>query len=360
MAAWPFRLLELSLFLPAGVTQEACFPIPKGHVTVLRYIVRKAVGWFGMIVVATNITYFLANAFLKPASNYTALRPPRSPAEISRALARYNLSPDTPILERWWHWFSNIVLHFDWGSSPTGGSVNGQIVYRALVSGQLVLGSTILAIVIGVGLGVYTASRQYKRPDRVWQGISVISFNTPSAVAALAVVLVTISLNQALGSTLLPVAGSQDPTASGVWEVFVSRLGHSLLPTISLTFISYAAYHLLQRSLLLDNINSDYVRTARAKGLTRRQAIRRHGLRTSLIPVATQVAFAMPALFTGAVITETVFAWHGMGEYFVKTISTNDVHGAVAVAAFGSLMTAIGAILADIVVVALDPRIRVS
>lgn len=326
----------------------------------LRYVARKAVGWFFMIVVATNITYFLANAFLKPASNYLALRPPRTPDEINRSLGLYNLSPETPLMERWWNWFSEILLHFDWGSSPTGGSVNGQIVYRALASGQLVLGATVLSIVIGIGLGVFTASRQYRGSDRAWQGISVISFNTPSAVAALGVVLVTIWLNQAFGSTLLPVAGAQDPAVSGPWEVFVSRTEHAILPTISLTFISYAAYHLLQRSLLLDNINSDYVRTARAKGLTRQQAIRRHGLRTSVIPVATQVAFAMPALFTGAVITETVFAWHGMGEYFIKTISTNDVHGAVAVAAFGALMTAIGAILADIVVVALDPRIRVN
>jgi peptide/nickel transport system permease protein len=327
---------------------------------VLRYIVRKAVGWVAMICLAANITYFLANAFLKPASNYIALRPPRTPEEINRSLARYNLSPETPLMERWWNWFSDILLHFDWGASPTGGSVNGQIVYRALASGQLVLGATVLSVVIGIGLGVFTASRQYKRSDRALQGMSVISFNTPSAVAALGVVLVTIWLNQALGDPLLPVAGSQDPQASGFWEVFVSRMEHAILPTISLTFISYAAYHLLQRSLLLDNINSDYVRTARAKGLTRRQAIRRHGLRTSVIPVATQVAFAMPALFTGAVITESVFAWHGMGEYFIKTISTNDVHGAVAVAAFGALMTAIGAILADIVVVALDPRIRVN
>ncbi|MEU2248685.1 ABC transporter permease [Streptomyces sp. NPDC019224] len=326
----------------------------------LRYIARKAVGWFLMIAVATNLTYFLANAFLKPASNYTALRPPRTPAQINRSLAQFNLNPDKPILDRWWDWISGIVTHFDWGQSPTGGSVNEQVSYRIFVSGQLVIASTILSIIIGIGLGVYTASRQYKAGDRVWQGISVISFNTPSAVASLGVVLVAIWLNQSLGSTLLPVAGAQSPEVAGFWPVLGSRALHAILPTISLTLISYAGYHLLQRSLLLDNINSDYVRTARSKGLTRKQAIYRHGLRTSIIPVATQVAFAMPALFTGAVITETVFAWHGMGEYFTKTISTNDVHGAVAVAAFGALMTAIGAILADLVVVALDPRIRVS
>jgi peptide/nickel transport system permease protein len=327
---------------------------------VLRYIARKTVGWILMIFVATNLTYFLANLFLKPASNYLALRPPQSQAQIDRSLAQYNLNPQTPLLHRWWHWLTQILLHFDWGRSPMGASVNSQITYRALISGELVLASTIFTIVIGIALGVYTASRQYKFSDRAWQGLSVISFNTPSAVAALGVVLVAIWLNQHLGHTFLSVAGAQNPTASGFWGVFGSRATHAILPTISLTFISYSAYHLLQRSLLLDNINSDYVRTARAKGLTRQQAIRRHGLRTSLIPVATQIAFSIPLLFTGAVITETVFAWHGMGEYFVQTIGQNDIHGAVAVAAFGALMTAIGAILADIIVVFLDPRIRVS
>jgi len=124
--------------------------------------------------------------------------------------------------------------------------------------------------------------------------------------------------------------------------------------------IGYSQYHFLQRSLLLDTINADYVRTARAKGLTKQQAIRRHALRTSLIPVATQVAFTIPTVFTGAILTETIFGWNGMGRYFVDPISKNDLHGTVAIAAFGALLTAIGAILSDIVVVALDPRVRVS
>ena len=156
------------------------------------------------------------------------------------------------------------------------------------------------------------------------------------------------------------VAGAQSPTVSGFWPLVLDRLRHLALPTIALTVLSYAGYHLLQRSLLLDTVDADYVRMARAKGLTRGEAIRRHGLRTSLIPVATSIAFTIPALFTGAVLTETIFGWEGMGRYFVTTISKNDVHGAVAVAAFGALMTAVGAILADLAVVALDPRVRVS
>ena len=104
----------------------------------------------------------------------------------------------------------------------------------------------------------------------------------------------------------------------------------------------------------------DYVRTARAKGLTRNQAIRKHALRTSIIPVATSVAFSVPGVFTGAVMTENIYAWHGMGEYFIQTIAKNDIHGVVATAAFGAAMTAVGAILSDMFVVALDPRVRVS
>ena len=331
-----------------------------GDAAVLRYVARRVVSWMLMIVVATNLTYFLANWFLDPRANYLQLRPPRSPEQIGRALAQYDLSPATPLLVRWWHWLSNVVLHWNWGYSPVGESVNGQIAFRIGVSAQLVLLSTILSTVIGIALAAYTAARQYRVADRLTQTLSIITLNIPVAVASLVVVLLAIALNRSLGTTLFFVAGSRSPTVTGFWPLVLDRLRHLAPPTIALTLISFGGYHLFQRSLLLDNINADYVRMAQATGLTRSAAIRRHGLRTSLIPVATSIAFTVPALFTGAVLTETIFGWEGMGRYFVTTISKNDVHGAVAVAAFGALMTAVGAILADLTVVALDPRVRVG
>lgn len=326
----------------------------------LRYLIRKSAGWLAMIVVAANLTYFLATAFLDPRSNYLQLRPTPSPEQVARSLAQYNLDPGTPVLERWWSWLTGVALHWDWGRSPVGDSVNAQIAFRVGVSAQLVVLGLVMAAVIGVGLGVYTATRQYRFADRFHQGLSIVTLNVPLVVGALAVVLVAISVNQTLGSTVLYVAGANSPSVSGFWPTVLDRLQHLVLPTVTLVLFSYAGYHLLQRNLLLDDINSDYVRTARAKGLTREQAVRRHALRTSLIPVATSVAFAIPALFTGAVITETIFAWQGMGQYLVQTIAKNDVHGAVAVAVFGAAMTAVGAILADVAVVALDPRVRLS
>ncbi|MGQ0575965.1 MAG: ABC transporter permease [Pseudonocardia sp.] len=325
-----------------------------------RYLIRKSAGWLAMIVVAANLTYFLATAFLDPRSNYLQLRPTPPPEQVARSLAQYNLDPGAPLLERWWGWLTGVVLRWDWGRSPIGDSVNDQIAVRIGVSAQLVVAALVLAATIGVALGVYTATRQYRLADRFHQGLSVVTLNVPTVVGALAVVLLAISLNQALGGTYLYVAGASSPGITGFWPTVLDRLQHLVLPTVTLVVLSYAGYHLLQRSLLLDDINADYVRTARAKGLTRQQAVRRHALRTSLIPVATSIAFAIPALFTGAVITETIFAWQGMGQYFVQTIAKNDVHGAVAVAAFGAAMTAVGAILADVAVVALDPRVRLG
>ncbi|CAD5139538.1 ABC transporter permease [Microbacterium sp. Nx66] len=326
----------------------------------IKYLARRALGWLLMIVVATNLTYFLAWGFLDPRSNYVGRRPPLTEEQIVNTLAPRNLSDTVPLIERWWTWFTGILLRWDWGVSPTGGSVNEQVAYRMWVSAELVLGATILTTVLGIALGVYTASRQYKLADRIGQATSIITLNIPIVVAAFAIVLLAIGLNNATGTRIFYVTGNASQGVEGFFPTLIDVLQHLTLPTIALVLTGYASIHFLQRSLLLDNINADYVRTARAKGLTKQQAIRKHALRTSLIPVATQVAFTIPAIFTGAVLTETIFAWNGMGRYFIETITKNDIHGTVAIAAFGAVLTAIGAILADIAVVVLDPRVRVS
>lgn len=328
--------------------------------TVITYLVRRSLGWLLMIVVATNLTYFLAWNFLDPRSNYVGRRPPLSEDQIINTLAPRNLSDTVPLIERWWTWFTGILLRWDWGVSPTGGSVNEQVGYRMWVSAELVLGATILTTILGIALGVYTASRQYKLADRIGQATSIITMNIPIVVAAFAVVLLAIGLNDATGTRVFFVTGNASKGLEGFFPVLVDVLQHLTLPTIALVLTGYASIHFLQRSLLLDNISADYVRTARAKGLTKQQAIRKHALRTSLIPVATQVAFTIPAVFTGAVLTESIFAWEGMGKYFIDAISKNDIHGTVAIAAFGAVLTAIGAILADLAVVVLDPRVRVN
>lgn len=325
----------------------------------IKYLVRRLGSWFLMIVVATNAIYFLTNAFLDPRVLYTQRNPPVPNSQIHSMLGQYNLDPATNIILRWWIWLKNIVLHWDWGKSPEGDSVNAQVSFRIWISGELMVGAFIIFTLIGIALAVYAASRQYRLSDRINQASSIITLNIPIVVAGLAIVLLAIKFNEAVGARVFYATGSSSEGVHGL-AVIPDLLQHLLLPTLALVLTNYASIQMLQRSLLLDNIAADYVRTARAKGLTKTRAIRRHALRTSLIPVATQVAFMIPNLFTGAILTEKIFGWHGMGEYFIQTLSKENVHGVVATAAFGSLMTAIGAILADIGIVVLDPRVRVS
>lgn len=346
----------------AGVRVASQPPAPprKPFSTLFRYLARRFVSWLAIIVVATNLIYFMAWSFMNPRSNYVGRRPPLSQDEITALLEPRNLSDTVPLVERWWTWLTGILLRWDWGVSPVGQSVNGQMSFRMWVSAEFVTGATIISTVAGIALGVYTANRQYRLGDRIAQFTSVITMNIPPVVAALGFVIIAVNLNSALGFSALYVTGPTGIGVDGPWETVVDVLRRLILPTLAMALVGYATTHFLQRSLLLDNIKADYVRTARAKGLTKQRAIRRHALRTSLIPVATQIAFTIPNVFLGAVLSELIFNWHGLGEYFRQTLGTNDVHGTVAIAAFGALLTAIGAILADIAIVALDPRVRVS
>jgi hypothetical protein len=134
------------------------------------------------------------------------------------------------------------------GVSPVGQSVNDQIAYRMWVSGELVLGATIIAAVLGIAIGVYTASRQYKVADRVWQGISIVTMNIPIIVAALGIVIIAIAINDALGFRLFYVTGARSDGVTGFFPVLIDTLQHLILPTIALVFIGYSSYHFLQRS----------------------------------------------------------------------------------------------------------------
>src|SRR6476660_1585782 len=190
--------------------------------TVVRHVARKAIGWFVMIVVATNATFFLASWFLDPRSNYRQLRPVRSDEQIAHALAPYGLSPRWSVGHRWWYWLTDVVLHFDWGHSPTGVAVNAEIPQRGVVA----------SVVIGVALGVYTASRQYGLVDRGTQTLSVVLFNIPTAVSALGLVWAAVWLNQRLGTTVLHVAGANTTGVEGTWQTLFDRAAHLLLPTV--------------------------------------------------------------------------------------------------------------------------------
>ncbi|MGN8689089.1 ABC transporter permease [Atopobiaceae bacterium HCP3S3_F7] len=326
----------------------------------LLYIFKRVVSYAVMIFVATSLTFFMASAFMSPRSNYES-KTPRPPQEsIEKSLNDANLNDKTPIMERYGTWLNGIFSQWDWGKTPEGSSVNAEISSRIMNSVKLLALSTVLSVVIGVSLGVYTAQRQYQWQDRFWSGVASIFMVIPTVVLAILIVFFAIEINTASGARIFYVTGLSSYTGDNFFLALLDFLQHIFLPTVVLTIITSVGYHLGQRTYLLDEMHADYVRTARAKGLTRKQAIRKHALRASLIPTAVSVAFSIASVFTGAVMTEKIFAIHGMGEYFINCINSNNIYGAVAVAAFSGLCTLVGALLADLFAAALDPRIKLS
>ncbi len=319
----------------------------------LKFIVRRSLNYAVMLFAATLLAYFLASAFLNPRSNYLQMRPQPPQASIDASLNLANVNDKVPVIERYWTWLKQVVLHWNWGLSPMGEPVNHEIAHRAVVSAELVSIATILAVVIGVSVGVASAIRQYKLFDRISNAISVFFLVCPPFVLALLVVLGGIRFNNGLGVRWFYVTGLG---GGGVLDY----LQHVALPTLTLTLLGYVGYHLTQRTYLLDTMNADYVRTARAKGVRKSVAIRRHALRTALIPTAMGVVWSITSVITGAVFVETIFAIDGAGRYFIEALTKNDINGSVAVAAMGGASTCLGLLLADIVVAMLDPRIRVS
>ena len=228
------------------------------------------------------------------------------------------------------------------------------------VSLRLITLGSLLGTAIGVLLGAWTATRQYKVSDRPTTAASLLILSVPSFVIASALQVLATEFNSATGLRIFEFVGETGSRGDYAGAAFFDRLQHLVLPTIALTLINAAFFSRIQRNLMLDALGADYVRTARAKGLRRSQAVMKHALRTSLIPTGTYFAFSVATLFTGATFMEIVFSFHGMGEYGVSTIVGQDVNGTVAVVAFSGACVLVGAVLSDIAVAVLDPRVRLG
>lgn len=324
------------------------------------YVARRLLNYAILLFVAISLTYLLAATQLNPRALYEVRNPPLDPVIVEQTLRSKNLSDQVPLLQRYWTWLTGIVLHWNWGESPTGGSVTAEVSRRIWVSLRLITIGSLVGIVTGVVIGAWTATRQYRVSDRFFTFTSLFFLSVPSFVIASVLQVWATDVNNASGLRIFEFVGETGQIGSypGAW--LFDRLQHLLLPTVVLILLNAAFFSRIQRNLMLDSLGSDFVRTARAKGLRQSRAVMKHALRTALIPTGTYFAFSVATLFTGATFMEIIFSFHGMGEYGVFTIQRQDVHGAVAVAAFSGVCVLVGAVLADIMVAILDPRVRLS
>ncbi|ORC22188.1 MULTISPECIES: ABC transporter permease [Rothia] len=326
----------------------------------IKYLLRRAATYAIMIFLTTSGGYFLAVNSLNPALLEQERVPRPTPEQIQSNFSALNLDPSMSSWERYTQWLTNIVLHWDWGRSPNGAFINAEFGQRVWVSTRLYLIAVLLSLVIGVALGVYSAARQYKFSDRVITGYSYLVYILPAPIAYFLVQLGAVAINNMSGERIFFVTGISSPGVEPGIPYILDLAAHYIVPTFCITIMSWGGYQIAQRQYLLDSVNADFVRTARAKGLTRNQAIRRHALRVSFIPVAQSIAYTVPAIFTGGFFAEAIFAWPGIGLWSVQAIGAQDVNAAVATLAYGSFIFAVGAIIADIATTVVDPRVRIS
>jgi peptide/nickel transport system permease protein len=328
----------------------------------LLYSIRRLLASILVLLASSAVVFVLVAQTVDPLAQYRTRQPPPSPEFFAQK--RIDLGLDQPILTRYWHWLTGI-LHGDFGNNINGVPVGPTLWARLGVTSRMVIAAMVLAIVLAVIVGVVTAVRKNKASDYIATIISYILIALPVFwFAVLLKVFVAIKFNQWVGHTVLYTASEESPGISVYGtgsEVLKDRLQHLVLPTIALAAITYAAWSRFQRASMLDVMSSEYMRFARAKGLPYRKVLLKHGLRNALIPTTTVVALGVGSIFGGAIITETVFNWNGMGRYLTQDgLQQSDLNVVLGWLIVSSFFIVLFNLIADLLYAVLDPRIRLS
>lgn len=323
-----------------------------------RFLARRLLNYVVLLALASFLTYCLTSFAFRPLDSLMQ-RSPRPPQAVIDAKA-HSLGLDEPIPIRYAHWASHAVRG-DFGTTITGQPVGTTLWRRVGVTLRLLVIGSLVGTVLGVVAGAWGAIRQYRLSDRVVTMLALLVLSTPTFVIASMLILGALRVNWAMGIQLFDYTGETSPGVNGgAWHHLLDRLRHLILPSLTLALTAAAGYSRYQRNAMLDVLGQDFIRTARAKGLTRRRALVKHGLRTALIPLATLFAYGVAGLVTGAVFVEKIFGWHGMGEWLVQGIASQDTNIIAAITLFSGTVVLLAGLLSDVFYAALDPRVRVS
>lgn len=280
---------------------------------------------------------------------------PRAVYEARRAQLHLN----APLPERYWIWISH-AIHGDFGLTIQNQPVAPQLWSHMLVTFEMVLIATAVAILVGITVGVLSAIRRGKAFDTAAAFVNYLFISVPVFVMGLILKeFVAIPINNGIGHTVLYTIGQQSPNLTGgFFSRFGNYAGHAVLPILTLILVVYPSWAIYQRSSMLEALDSDYVRLARAKGLRPSRVLIRHTLRNALIPVTTVIALDFAAILGGAILVEQVFSWQGMGQWFITGIGNLDFNTIQAYLLVTAFFVVVFNFIADILYGVLDPRIR--
>jgi peptide/nickel transport system permease protein len=315
---------------------------------VLRIVAQRASQGALVLVLVSAITFFLVN--LAPGGPSSLMRMDVT-AEQREALSR-RLGLDQPVLVRYGQWLAG-SLRGDLGISMTSNEPVGQRIVQRLPNTLLLAGVALgLSIVLGIPMGVLAALRRNRLPDFLVALVSVLGVSVPAFwLGIMLILMLSVNLNW------LPSSGI---VSSGSDGDLLDRVQHLLMPALvlSTTVLPYVVR--FTRSALLEVLGQDYVRTATAKGLARMQVVYGHALRNALVPVVSIVGTLVPRLVGGAVITESVFGWPGMGRLAVEAASGRDYPLIVGITVVVSAVVVLSSLIVDLAYTWLDPRIRLA
>ncbi|WP_448337807.1 ABC transporter permease [Chloroflexus aurantiacus] len=277
-------------------------------------------------------------------------------ADLARI--RANLGLDDPVPVRYVKWLGNL-LKGDWGRSLTSKRPVLEEIGSRLPNTLLLMSLMLICtLLVAIPLGILSAIRQYSLLDNVLTTVAFAGQSLPVFWFGLLLIIVfSVLLRGPDGKPLLPGSGMYtlgEPFS--LWD----RIRHLILPVTMLTFVSAAEYMRYMRSAMLDVIHEDYIRTARAKGIREWIVIYKHALRNAIIPLVTLLSLDLPSLFAGALFTETIFAWPGIGRLYFTAALKNDYPLVMAILTIYSALIILSNLLVDLIYAMLDPRIRLS
>ncbi|MBW4024618.1 MAG: ABC transporter permease [Proteobacteria bacterium] len=315
----------------------------------IRFLIRRIGQSLVLLVLVSMIGFALLHLTPGGPLSQFALTPGMSAATLAQISHAMGL--DRPLPIQYLDWAGHL-LRGDWGRSYRDQQpVLDIIVSHLWATLELMGSSSLLAIIFGTWVGVLGAIRRYSIADYLATIGAMIGLSIPTFWFGLVMIYIF--------SVWLGWLPSGDMYASG-HASFIDYLRHLILPCLVLTLVTIATWSRYMRASMLDVISQDYIRTARAKGLRRRAVLVRHALRNALLPMITIAGLQLPTLLGGALVTETVFTWPGMGRLFLDSIGYRDYPVVMGLLMFSALLVLIGNLIADLLYSIADPRIRLS
>jgi peptide/nickel transport system permease protein len=342
----------------------------------IQYILRRLLQAVPLILIITFVLFILTNNIGDPMATLGGRQRIRA-ADRERLMRQFGL--DQPVMVQYLYWLVGNdwtkvdkdgdglpdepgkrkgVLRGDFGTSiVTRRPALDLILERLPNTLLLMLPAEVLIIVLSLVVGVYSALRQYSLADNLLTSFSFIGYSMPVFWLALMLMYVFAVNFKAWGLPYFPTVGMFEPE---VGKTTQQILWHMVLPVTTLTIISVAGYSRYVRASMLEVINQDYIRTARAKGLPSQVVVYGHALKNASLPLVTIVGLDLPLLLAGAIVTESIFAWPGMGRLFIDHTERADVAVIMGILVLISVAVVFFQIITDLVYASLDPRIRLT